>query len=365
MLSPSERLEWTDALFKAFSYSEFSNLLLGINNDISEFFSPSPLKTLKDAFADSIAGLARQDREDELIAAAVEWRPRNATLVRLASTKGAAIAPDDDHLQRLIVDTKSYLNFWQWLENAGKIQICVCRIEIEAEGGGSIYGTGFLISPNRVMTNWHVMRGIVAKEDNDTSYKGARANASDVICRFDYKEFANGLKSEGSTFSLAKDWRVALSPNNPSNRDPKTNELDCAVIQLDKSAGDLPVGDFTNKAYAGEQRGFIKLPASTDPPHVFKAKSALFIAQHPSGNPIKLALDTSAIKSISADRTRVQYWTNTEKGSSGSPCFDENWKLVALHHSGDPDFIEGTPPTFNQGIPIDTIVSFLENKGVV
>jgi len=363
MLTGPERLEWKNALFKAFSYTEFSDLLLRLDLDIKALAGRH--NTDKDAIGEVVDALQRQDREHELIAAAVEWRPANCDLIRLASSKGAATAPDDAHLQRLIRESNSLLNFATWLEKAGKVQVCVCRIEIAAQGGGTIFGTGFLIAPDLVMTNWHVVRGIVANEDNDTSYAGPKAKASDLICRFDYKVFANGLKSKGTTFSLAPDWRAALSKNNPATREPQTDELDCAVIKLQEPAGSLPVGDRKQRANDGDPRGFIKLPGATDRPPAFESKTPVFIVQHPSGEPIKLALETSAVKSVNGNRTRVDYFTSTEPGSSGSPCFDQNWNLIALHHSGDPNFVEGTPPTFNQGIPIDTIVSFLVSEKII
>jgi V8-like Glu-specific endopeptidase len=31
----------------------------------------------------------------------------------------------------------------------------------------------------------------------------------------------------------------------------------------------------------------------------------------------------------------VRYAVNTEPGTSGSPVFDKDWRLVALHHLGD------------------------------
>ena len=363
MLTGPEKLEWTNALFKAFSYFEFSNLLLRLDENIGEF--AAPFNPVKQTVLDVVDAFSKRDREYELIRAAIEWRPANADLIRLASRKGAAAAPDDAHLQRLIKDTNAFLNLSTWLEKAGKIQVCVCRIEIAAQGGGTIFGTGFLIAPDLLMTNWHVVRGIVANEDNDTSYTGPRANASDVTCRFDYKVFANGLKSKGTKFSLAPNWRVALSKNNPATREPQTDELDCAVVKLQEPAGSLPVGDRTEKLNDGDPRGFIKLPAPTDPVPVFKAQDPVFIVQHPSGEPIKLALDTSGIQSTNSNGTRVRYTTNTEPGSSGSPCFDQNWNPIALHHSGDPNFVEGTTPTFNQGIPIDKIVSFLAHENVI
>jgi len=248
------------------------------------------------------------------------------------------------------------------LEAAGKLQVCVCRIEIPAQGGGKIFGTGFLIAADMVMTNWHVIQCVVATEDNDATYRGPRARATDVLCRFDYKVLSNGAINPGSTVSLAPNWRVALSPNNPNGIEPVAGQLDCAVIRLSKPQGNLVIGD--NPQAQGDCRGWIKLPdvgIVTD----FREHSPLFIIQHPEGDPIKLALCTDGIQSVNPNRTRVRYSTNTERGSSGSPCFDQNWNLVALHHAGDPNFAAGHVPEFNEGVPIDTIRQFLKDRGLV
>jgi V8-like Glu-specific endopeptidase len=84
--------------------------------------------------------------------------------------------------------------------------------------------------------------------------------------------------------------------------------------------------------------------------------------QHPNAYPLKLAFDTDAIIGVNENGTTVKYKTNTEGGSSGSPCFDINWNLVALHHSGDPDSIN---PTFNAGTPFSAICSRLEKQGLL
>ena len=90
---------------------------------------------------------------------------------------------------------------------------------------------------------------------------------------------------------------------------------------------------------------------------------AILIAQHPDGQPMKLALDTDAVDRakgfwLNAPGTRLRYATNTEGGSSGSPCFDFDWRLVALHHYGDPK-TNGTNlrkfGDYNQGVPIGVI----------
>lgn len=365
MLTGPEELEWRDALFNAFIFQEFSDLLRHRLDDRIDSYG-AQFDPFRDIVGKVVNAYSRLDKEAVLIAKAVEARPANAALLRLARGQKAAAAPDDQNLERLIHDTNALIDLSTWLERVGKLQVCVCRIKIPAQEGGNVYGTGFLVAPDLVMTNWHVVQCIIAEEDGDLSYTGPRASASDLTCLFDYKVLAKGHKSEGMTYKLAQNWRVekALSPNNPPGRDPRADELDFAVIRLSKPAGNLPVGDADGKAIPGDPRGWIKLPDSTATAHDFKAQSPIFIIQHPAGDPIKIALETRAVQSVSADRTRVKYETSTEPGSSGSPCFDQNWNLVALHHSGDPNFAPDHKPTYNQGIPIDAIASFLAARGV-
>jgi len=49
---------------------------------------------------------------------------------------------------------------------------------------------------------------------------------------------------------------------------------------------------------------------------------------------MKLALNTNGVTWVDPKLVKIQYTTKVENGSSGSPCFDENWDLVALHHAG-------------------------------
>jgi V8-like Glu-specific endopeptidase len=89
----------------------------------------------------------------------------------------------------------------------------------------------------------------------------------------------------------------------------------------------------------------------------------LMIAQHPDGKSLKLAVDTESVIGVNAGQTRVRYATNTEAGSSGSPVFDLDWNLVALHHLGDPAYDH--PPSYNQGVPINKIRDRLAISGKI
>ena len=76
---------------------------------------------------------------------------------------------------------------------------------------------------------------------------------------------------------------------------------------------------------------------------------------------MKLAMDTQAVIGRNSNGTRIKYRTNTEPGSSGSPCFTMDWDIVALHHYGDPQW---QAPLFNQGVPIQLIRQRIETQGL-
>jgi V8-like Glu-specific endopeptidase len=92
----------------------------------------------------------------------------------------------------------------------------------------------------------------------------------------------------------------------------------------------------------------------------FTEKMPILILQYPKTQPLKLALDTEGVLRLNSNGTRVRYATNTEGGSSGSPCFNINWTLVALHHYGDPSYGQ---PKYNQGIPVNMIRDRLKRFG--
>lgn len=121
------------------------------------------------------------------------------------------------------------------------------------------------------------------------------------------------------------------------------------MLRLEKSIG---LADFTpDESFKPRRRGWLLLP---DHLPALSMYAPLVIVQHPDGTPLKIAIDTDAFLGLNANNSRMRYTTNTEAGSSGSPVFDLNWNLVALHHLGDPAF-DKLSPEFNQGIPVDAI----------
>jgi Trypsin-like peptidase domain/Effector-associated domain 1 len=285
----------------------------------------------------------------ELIAAARDSRPGRADLAAFAaSLELATPAPGGRQLERMIEDDQGFLDPAEWRSKLGQIETRVCQIEYLIDGS-RVTGTGFLVAPDLVLTAQHVVEPIV----------GGKAEPGSVRLRFDFKKLADQtIVSPGVEFSLDDDWLVDQSPPSPVDEmvDPggqvsEPDQLDYALLRVAGEPGLGPVG--LKSEPGAPPRGWISGSKDARP------GTTLFVVQHPDGMPIRLA--PGMVGEVNANATRVRYNANTLGGSSGAPCFDVNWELVALHHSGDPNFEPFHHPTYNEGIPLAAIRAKLEN----
>ena len=60
----------------------------------------------------------------------------------------------------------------------------------------------------------------------------------------------------------------------------------------------------------------------------------VFIIQHPRGKEKRVSVQGVRVKDTTRPKHYILYNNDTQKGSSGSPVFNFEWKLVALHHRG-------------------------------
>lgn len=156
--------------------------------------------------------------------------------------------------------------------------------------------TGFLISPDLVLTNNHVFSDPNAFQD--------------AVMDFDYAYGVNGRELEKVTFAL----------------DPKkffyaNAALDCALIGIGES-------DETGR-FAAAERGFLVLNAE-----VGKAGLGDYatIIQYPDGDYEQIALRGNQLLEIKDDS--IIYVSDTSPGSSGAPVFNDQWQVIALHSAG-------------------------------
>ncbi|AMV25227.1 hypothetical protein VT84_12580 [Gemmata sp. SH-PL17] len=245
--------------------------------------------------------------------------------------------------EKTIDPENPYLNMAEWVARLARIEGRVCRVEI----GGAPRGTGFLVGPDAVLTNHHVVASAI----------GNAAVLAQLQFRFDYKQLANGTILSGMLVGAAA--VLESTPCTPGERtghpeaaDPDTEHLDYALVRLVSPIGDQPIA-VPGAVAVGPRRGWVRLPECLSPEgDPFAPGGAVLIAQHPAGEPLRLAIGWQSVIEANGTLTRVKHRTNTSGGSSGSPCFDRFLNPIALHHYGDPMYPEAR---FNQGVPLMTV----------
>jgi hypothetical protein len=251
-----------------------------------------------------------------LVALAVKDQPKHASLARVAAAemnlaRGPDLAwkPGTDGHEAVIAE--SDLLPVSFLEKGAQIAASVARI-VRAD---QTMGTGFLLAGGLLVTNNHVLPAI--------------ADASDAHVEFDYEQGKTPV-----TVRLAPDRGFATSVEN-----------DWTAVRIDAPAK------------------FGALAPPTDPKAAVNDR--VTIIQHPNGEFKQVALHANKV--AFADATRVQYFTDTLPGSSGSPVFDLQWRWVALHHSGGNIKEPGTdaPVYRNEGIVAAIVYAGIQAAGLL
>lgn len=183
-----------------------------------------------------------------------------------------------------------------FLEGGNLAARSIGRVTVREPGGG-YHGTGFMVSPSLLMTNNHVLpsteeAGRAVVEFNFQAGLDGRLLNPVVFALEPQKFFATDRDLDFSVVAVAEQNR--------------RNELlsDFHWLSLEATEGKAVLGEFVN------------------------------IIQHPNGEPKQLALRENQIVDV-LDRF-VHYLTDTTPGASGSPVFNDQWEVVALHHSAVP-----------------------------
>ncbi|MER2266120.1 trypsin-like peptidase domain-containing protein [Methylobacterium oxalidis] len=196
--------------------------------------------------------------------------------------------------------------------------VCLLRVQNEI---GSFFGTGFRIGKSLVLTNHHVLfpRGKVA---------------ADV-----HADFGFDVDVQGAALP------VTSLPGTAETIEGEKKD-DWAVVEVNGMPDDWPVLDLVNAP-------------------VPKPGDLAYILQHPNAQQKRLGFVRNMISEV--DDGVVRYLTDTEPGSSGAPVFDEQGRLIALHHAGGrPVEVAGKPPVAkNEGIRISRVLERLKATGVL
>lgn len=192
-------------------------------------------------------------------------------------------------------------------------------------------GTGFLISPRVLITNNHVLP--------DRDY--ARRSRADFAFELDLGD----RLTPPTSFAIRVDDLFHTSV-----------DLDFTVVALDAhsidgavplaSFGCLPLLDVPGKAFEGEW---------------------LTIVQHPNGEPKQVCVRENRL--IKRDDDVLWYSTDTLAGSSGAAVFNNDWFVVALHHSGVTETRNGRRQTidgrdFDPDTMDESRIKWVANEGI-
>lgn len=234
-----------------------------------------------------------------------------------------------DTLERII--HKSDLMAVNFFDRGSQSARSIGRIRIRATNGEDIgYGTGFLVSPRLLLTNNHVLPDIQTAQQSQVE--------------FDFQDGLDGQPLQAVLFDLEPDV-LFLTDEALDYSLVSVRSIPQRGIHL-KTFGWHPLIELEGKAIVGEY---------------------LSIIQHPNGEPKQVALRENQLIDVLPDF--LHYETDTAPGSSGSPVFNDQWEVVALHHSGVPKRdsrgrilnIDGKPWKPEQG---EHRVAWLANEGV-
>lgn len=175
------------------------------------------------------------------------------------------------------------------------------------EGKGT--GTGWLITPSLLITNYHVVEARDRRKELPASEADFREQALRASAWFDYV-------IENQEYSEYKSTELVHF-----NR-----SLDYSLLRL------------SSQTLSGSSESLTKwgyLSVAQLSPELTRS-DRLNIVQHPQGGVKRIAIRSNFyVDRVSTDASpnRIRYLTDTEPGSSGSPVFNDAWEVIALHHA--------------------------------
>jgi len=224
---------------------------------------------------------------------------------------------DDSPVEEIVIgkDEKVPVSF---LENGLRAVKAVARVMVPRTIGGHVFGTGWLIAPNLLVTNYHVIEARRPGEDAATPQELDQQARGSVLW-FGYDVV--GSYTEYRCIDLIHDNKA----------------LDYAVLRLaERSIDGVPLVEW----------GFLKVVRIQ--PNLTPG-ARLNVIQHPGGRVKEIALRTNFYIGSIPNTDRFHYLSDTEGGSSGSPVLDDHWEVVGVHHAWDyyDRYYKGRPIRFD------------------
>lgn len=193
--------------------------------------------------------------------------------------------PEDTGLEQIF--GANHLKSMAWLRRGLEVARSVCRVVTPVS-----IGSGFMLAGGRLLTNHHVIPSAAVAEKS--------------YAEFNVEEDLAGHLSPAHRVAIDAEGLVAQG------------DLDFCLAKLKEPAVGLPLSEW----------GHLEVEATAVP----SVGEHVTIIQHPAGGPKQIAITANQVVNIYEHR--LQYSTDTMPGSSGSPVFNDAWKVVALHRRG-------------------------------
>ncbi|NYV72833.1 serine protease [Streptomyces sp. UH6] len=234
------------------------------------------------------------------------------TVLSLDTGTAAPLVPTP----RRIIGTNDLLPV-NFLARGARAARTIARIVIPVSGkpGYVGYGTGFLIGADLMLTNNHVLSD--------------PAVAETATAEFFYELDTDGRPAHVIKVKAAP--RTVFLTHKP---------LDYTIVALEPlEGGRLPGDEFgVNRLNCEPGQGSLGQPVN--------------VIGHPAGRRKEAAIRNNLITELLTDR--IHYGTDTEPGNSGSPVYDDQWQVLALHRAA----VTGA----NEGVRISSICAHVRDQ---
>jgi endonuclease G len=190
-------------------------------------------------------------------------------------------------------------------------------------------GSGFMVSDRLFLTNNHVI--------------DSKESARQFLVEFNYELDGGGQPKSITRFELDPEAFFVTSHE---------DKLDFTLVAIGvRQSGPATLREFGHcPLIGGEDRHMLG--------------EYVNLVQHPEGEFKQLVLRENRL--VTRLETVLHYMADTMPGSSGSPVFNDQWEVVALHHWGEPYAEERAPDgaplskEMNEGIRISAILRELD-----
>ncbi|MFC4502370.1 MULTISPECIES: trypsin-like serine peptidase [Streptomyces] len=243
------------------------------------------------------AGVAFPDSEEALAARAARLLDRQAVPAAMAVEAVRAEPMEATAAYERILGVSRDLQAWSFLPRGARAARTVARISVRENGRELPVGTGFLVSPSLLLTNHHVLPDAEA--------------ARQSFVEFDAQVTVDNTAQPPTRLELDPDGFFAAD-----------QRLDFALVRVAPGPDQRPPGETFGWNRLSAQKGKLVIGEPVN------------VIGHPMGRLKEIAVRDNMLQVRLDDF--LHYKTDTEPGNSGSPVFNDQWEVVALHHSGVP-----------------------------